>query len=84
MVHLSLLKENKHAKRNGFWKFNSSLIKDHMHVSEIKHLASSFLSNDICNMNFQLKWELLKYEIRKFTIDYTKRKTKEKRKNKYI
>ena len=31
-------------------------------------------------MNTQLKWELLKYEIRKFTIDYTKRKAKEKRK----
>ena len=32
-------------------------------------------------MNAQLKWELLKYEIRKFTIDYTKRKAKEKRKH---
>ena len=31
-------------------------------------------------MNAQLKWELLKYEIHKFTIDYTKRKTKERRK----
>ena len=51
-----------------------------MYVSEIKHLARSFLSNDICNMNAQLRWELLKYEIRKFTIDYTKRKAKEKRK----
>ena len=67
-------------KGNGFWKFNSSLIKDHMYVSEIKHLGSSFLSNDICNMNAQLKCELLKYEIRKFTVDYTKRKAKEKRK----
>ena len=31
-------------------------------------------------MNAQLKWELLKYEIRKLTIDYTKRKAKERRK----
>ena len=51
-----------------------------MYVSEIKHLARSFLCNDICNMNAQLRRELLKYEIRKFTIDYTKRKAKEKRK----
>ena len=51
-----------------------------MYVSEIKHLASSFLSNGISNMNAQLKWEILKYEIRKFTIDYTKRKAKERRK----
>ena len=78
-VHLSLFKEHKHTKINGFWKFNSSLIKDHMYVSEIKHLVSSFLSN-VSNMNTRLKWELLKYEIRKFTIDYTKRKAKERRK----
>ena len=31
-------------------------------------------------MNAQLKWGLLKYEIRKFTIDYTKRKAKERKK----
>ena len=31
-------------------------------------------------MNAQLKWQLLKYEICKFTIDYTKRQGKERRK----
>ena len=51
-----------------------------MYVSEIKHLVSSFLSNDISNMNTQLKCELLKYEIHKFTMDYTKRQAKERRK----
>ena len=50
-----------------------------MYVSEIKHLVSSFLSN-ISNMNAQLKWELLKYKIYKFTIDYIKLKAKERRK----
>ena len=50
-----------------------------MYASEIKHLASSFLFNDISNMNAQLKWGLLKYEIRRFIIDYTKRKAKQKR-----
>ena len=71
-VHLSLLKENKHTKGNGFGKFRSSLIKDHINVPEIKHPAHTFLSSDISNMNAQLKWKLLNYEIRKFTIDYTK------------
>ena len=32
-------------------------------------------------MNVQLKWKLLKYEIRKFTNDYTKSKAKERRKH---
>ena len=31
-------------------------------------------------MNAQLKWELLKYEILKFTIHYTKHQAKERRK----
>ena len=31
-------------------------------------------------MNANLNWELLKYQIRKFTIDFTKRKAKERRK----
>ena len=30
-------------------------------------------------LNRQLKWELLKYEVRKFTIKYTKHAVKEKR-----
>ena len=31
-------------------------------------------------MNAQLKWELLKYEVRKVTIHYTKCKAKERKK----
>ena len=50
-----------------------------MYASEIKHLASSFLFNDISNMSAQLKSELLKYEIHRFIIDYKKRKAKQKR-----
>ena len=30
-------------------------------------------------LNRQLEWELLKYEVRKFTIKYTKRVAKENR-----
>ena len=75
-LYLSLSKENKHK---GFWKFNSSLIRYHVYVSEIKPLVCSFLSNDISNMNAPSKRKLLKYEIDKFTIDYTKRQAKENR-----
>ena len=55
-----------------------------MYLSQIKLLASSFLSNDFSSMNAQLKWKLLKYEIRKFTIDYAKRKQKKEENNKHI
>ena len=36
-------------------------------------------------MNNQLKWELLKYEMRRFTIFYCKQRTKkDKRERKYL
>ena len=50
-----------------------------MYVSKIKYLVSSFLSN-ISNMKANLKCELLKYEIHKYSTDHTKRKAKERRK----
>ena len=34
--------------------------------------------------NVQLKWELLKYEIRNFTIDYSKKLAKERKENKTL
>ena len=87
----SVFVEWEQTHSNVFWKFSSSLINDHRYVSEIKHLISSFLSNDISNMNVQLKWERLRYEICnvrlssiRFYIDYTKRQTKEKRKQQAI
>ena len=43
----------------------------------IKHVKTSFHSNVENNEHF--KWEFLKYEIRKFTIGYSKNKAKLKR-----
>ena len=63
------------------WKFNSSLVQDETFVfklkEHIKHVITSFHSNFENNEHF--KWEFLKYEIRKFTIAYSKNKVKLKR-----
>ena len=42
-------------------------------------MIRSFCSANKSLSNRQLKWELLKYKIRKFTINYTKHIAKEKR-----
>ena len=42
-------------------------------------MIRSFCTANKCLSNLQLKWELLKYEVRKFTINYTKQIAKEKR-----
>ena len=52
---------------------------DQTYITEIKKLICSFFTTNESLYNHHLKWELLKYEIRKFTINYTKRIPKEKR-----
>ena len=41
-------------------------------------MICSFCTSNKCPFNRKVKWELLKYEVRKFTINYTKQITKEK------
>ena len=64
-----------------FWKFNNSLIQDENYLSEmkehIKFIINSF--DTILENNPHTQWEFLKYEIRKFTIQYSKVKAKKRR-----
>ena len=78
-MHLNIfINRSSHTKGNGFWKFNSSLIKDHIYVAEIKYLVSSFYSN-VANMNAQLNWELLKYEFANLPLIIQNAKQKKKK-----
>ena len=60
------------------WKFNNSLINDNNYIQEIKNEIN------ICKARMnaegidcpQLQWDLLKYEIRKLTITYSKARAK--------
>ena len=78
-VLFSLSKEKITIRGTGHWKFNSSLTKDQKYKTEIKKLIRNFSNENEFISNRQLKWELLKYEVRKFTIKYTKHVAKEKR-----
>ena len=78
-VLFSLSKGKDCLRGKGFWKFNSSLTKDQIYVTEIKKLIRSFCTTDESLYNLQLEWELLKYEFWKFSINYTNQIAKEKR-----
>ena len=58
---------------------NSSLIKDQNYINENKDLICNFDTKNDCAFSQQLKWEFLKYEIRKFTVHYTKSLAKERK-----
>ena len=62
----------------GFWKFNSSLLNNETFKINLR----DFIKNTKSKLNFndtQLNWELLKHEIRKFIISYSKVIAKEER-----
>ena len=64
----------------GFRKFNNSLIESEEYVHQMKKLISDTL-NDFFNENIlydQVKREYLKYSIRKYTINFSKKLTKKK------
>ena len=66
-------------KRGNYgWKFNSTLLSDPIFKTSLKDNISNTINSYEPNFSPHLKWELLKYEIRKFSISYSKTKAQEK------
>ena len=59
------------SRGRGLWKFNNSLISITNFVDEMKTLIQK---NDTY-LTDQVKWGLLKYEIRKFAINFSRKLT---------
>ena len=66
----------------GTWHFNGSLLKDTEYVREMNQLILLF-NNDhsYSEYDYQMRWELLKLQIKNFTVDYCKRKSVQTRHN---
>ena len=62
----------------GLWKFNNSLIKQETFTNTFKKFIQNMINelNTNTSLNNQLKWELLEYKIRRFTISDCKKRTK--------
>ena len=76
-VFISVNLNSKIERGSYSWKFNNSLLKDNKFVSDIrKHFDC--VKRDLANSeNPHLKWELFKYEARKFSIAFSKLKNKQ-------
>ena len=68
-IFLSFEKGNSFFRGKGLWKLNKCLISDSKYVESMKkHICeTSFLLDNQHIIDEQLRWEYLKYEIRKFT-----------------
>ena len=81
-VFCSFVNSTEFRKGPGIWKFNNSLIFDRNFAKEMKCFIHDTQKRLVTDNVFdeQSQWEILKYEIRKFTIRYSKVIAKEKRK----
>jgi exonuclease III len=78
-VHLTLANKQEVIKGRGFWKFNTSLLKDLEYIEKINNLIIEEQTRQTSG-NKGLLWDTIKMQIRGFTISYTSHKAKEKRK----
>ena len=78
-ILISFSKEKQHSKSSGFWKFNNSLLSDNTFKEKLKQHIQNIESDNELSNDPQIKWELLKYQIRRFTR-FSKTRAKEERK----
>ena len=71
---------NKQRRGPGFWKFNCFLLEDDNYVNALRKNIDLFKAKYENVEDKGLKWDLIKMEIRGFTVKYTKTKAK-RRKN---
>jgi exonuclease III len=67
---------NMDERGRGFWKFNTSLLHDDVYVKEIKNIVKNSRDKYQHLEDKGLVWEIIKSDIRSFTIPYTVQKKK--------
>ena len=77
----SLSNDNYNNNRCDLWKFNNSLVQNEVYVENMKKLITEINTSNEFIGHAQTKWEFLKYESRKFMIDYSKTAAKIRKKN---
>ena len=66
----------KYPRGLGFWKFNSSLLEDDEYTEKLMFKIPHFINKYQDLEDHGLLWELIKMEIRAFTINYSKKRKK--------
>ena len=69
----------------GFWKFNASLLEDKGYVEKMCDNIPAFIEKYRDVSDLGLKWDVIKMEIKSFTVQYSKREARlEKDKEKQL
>ena len=81
-VLISLSIDNSDNNGRGFWKYNRSLVHDEFYVENMKKIITKINTSNEFLEDAKMKWEFLKYEIWKFTVDDSKRVAKIRKQHK--
>ena len=80
LLRISFKLQNTINKGKGFWKLNTSLLRDRQYVEIINRLIEECTTKYNNIENKSLVWDIIKCEIRGQTISYAAHKAKENRK----
>ena len=76
-VFITIDLDSKASRGNYSWKFNNSLLDDIKFSTDIRKHIEKVKRDFVDFTNPHLKWEFLKYEIRKFCIAFSKMKSQQ-------
>ena len=79
LVKLQLEIDNKPKRGTGFWKFNTTLLKDETYLNDMKLLIHDLKQKYRDLLDKQLVWDVMKCGIRTATIRYAIQKCKNKK-----
>ena len=79
MIQIKITLQNEQKRGPGFWKFNTSLLRDEVYIDVIRNLIENLKTDYTDVEDSALKWDLIKCDIRQFTIDYSKTQSKIRR-----
>ena len=82
-VKMTVLNPNCTKKGPGFWKFNKSVLEDPVFTENAKKLIQDLKASQTRSVHKQANLEFMKYEVRKYSIKFSKAKAKDRRKKQY-
>ena len=76
-IMLNIQSFDQHKKSGPrFWKFNASLLEDKEYVETMWENIPAFIQKYRDVTDLGLKWDVIKIEIRSFTVQYSKRRAR--------
>ena len=85
-IFFSFSKNLKTPRGNSLWRFNNSLCRNIDYTTKLKNhlklIQKTILKENITDE--QMIWEYIKYEIRKFSISFSKQHAKDRRTKTFI